>query len=80
MVSACVYPALFSLQGHYGVVYMGDLHVSGDRCSVAIKSLHAKMYKRYVQEFEKEIKMMEKLSHRNIVKVIGYMPQRDAGQ
>lgn len=65
-------------KGHYGVVYKGDLRVSGDTCSVAVKSLHAKMYHRYVEEFEKEIKMMQKLCHENIVKVIGYLPQRDS--
>ncbi|KAK2176121.1 hypothetical protein NP493_682g01019 [Ridgeia piscesae] len=65
--------------GHYGVVYKGALQVSGDTRSVAVKSLHAKMYNRYVEEFEKEIKMMQTLSHENIVKVIGYLPQRDSG-
>ena len=68
------------LQGHYGVVYKGALQVSGDTRSVAVKSLHAKMYNRYVEEFEKEIKMMQTLSHENIVKVIGYLPQRDSGE
>ena len=70
----------FLLQGHYGVVYKGDLQVSGDTRSVAVKSLHAKMYNRYVEEFEKEIKMMQTLCHENIVKVIGYLPQRDSGE
>ena len=47
---------------------------------VAVKSLHAKIYNRYMLEFEEEIKMMLTLSHVNIVQVIGYLPQRDTGQ
>ena len=54
--------------------------MTGVTRSVAIKSLHAKLYNRYMLEFEEEIKMMLKLSHVNIVQVIGYLPQRDTGQ
>ncbi len=39
--------------------------------SVAVKELKKEMYRKYAAEFEEEVKTMTKLSHPNIVKLLG---------
>ena len=67
-------------QGHYGVVYKGQLETASGTQVIAIKCLHKQMYHKYFKEFEREIRVMQTLHHVNIVRLIGHLPQRSAGK
>ena len=53
---------------------------TGQNQDIAIKSLKPKMFKKFMGEFEREIKMMLKLEHNNIVKIIGQCPEYSDGK
>ena len=55
------------------------LKTSGHRI-IAIKSLKPKMINRFQKEFDREIKIMLKLKHENIVEIIGQCPQKSEGE
>jgi serine/threonine protein kinase len=59
-------------QGHYGEVIKGKYtDESGHVQDVAIKRLKKTMTEKYANEFEKEFRIMVRLEHSNIVRIIG---------
>ncbi|CAA7025276.1 unnamed protein product [Microthlaspi erraticum] len=60
-------------QGGFGPVYKGTL-VCGQE--IAVKRL-SKTSRQGVEEFKNEIKLIAKLQHRNLVKILGYCAEED---
>ncbi|CAG9764694.1 unnamed protein product [Ceutorhynchus assimilis] len=68
-------------QGFYGDVFRGMLQdLSNDTCepiTVAVKKLKSFAVSTCVQDFEREISIMKKLKHSNIVEILGVLREPD---
>ncbi|KAK9061408.1 hypothetical protein SSX86_018589 [Deinandra increscens subsp. villosa] len=58
-------------KGGYGMVYKGELNISGKPTTVAIKRLN-EQYGQGSKEFLTEIQLLSGLKHRNLIHLVGY--------
>ncbi|CAD5209150.1 unnamed protein product [Bursaphelenchus okinawaensis] len=63
--------------GHYGEVYLGELHMDDKVSEVAVKMLKGKMGKRERTELMKEAAIQRKLRHPNVVGLLGIAPTEE---
>lgn len=61
--------------GHYGSVYRGQYEFESHIQDVAVKRLKATPDTNLLKDFEREIRIMQRLKHPNIVKIIAWMDQ-----
>ncbi|KAF7074061.1 hypothetical protein CFC21_078972 [Triticum aestivum] len=66
-------------QGGFGWVYRGFLNNDGAGRHVAVKALSSDSSAQGRKEFEAEVKTTTRLSHRNIVQLLGWCECRDGG-
>lgn len=66
-------------QGHYGKVYHGCIEDGNFSIEVALKTINstenASDLDRVMKDFKREVSIMKKLSHRNIVKFIDFIDE-----
>lgn len=68
-------------QGHYGNVYQGEIsNAHGDPIKVALKTINignAVDLNRAMKDFKREVEIMKKLNHRNIVRLLEFVDEPD---
>lgn len=68
-------------QGHYGNVYQGEIsNALGDPIKVALKTINignAVDLNRAMKDFKREVEIMKKLNHRNIVRLLEFVDEPD---
>jgi len=63
--------------GSFGTVYRGTITLEGKEEDVAIKKITNATVERSRMEFDNEIRIMSPLSHRNIIKLVGWCNERN---
>lgn len=63
--------------GSFGAVYRGTMVLEGKEEVVAIKKIIEATSERSKKEFDNEIRIMSPLSHRNIIKLLGWCNERN---
>jgi hypothetical protein len=65
--------------GGFGSVYRGKLAVAGEERPVAIKMLSSESSAQGRKEFEAEVRIISRLKHRNLVRLLGWCDSRRNG-
>ena len=65
--------------GGFGSVYRGKLAVAGEERPVAIKMFSSESSAQGRKEFEAEVRIISRLKHRNLVRLLGWCDSRRNG-